>query len=217
MKSNVSPIYLIPGMTAGYPIFERLAPLLPNAIVAEFIPPKPDESLVGYAARMAEHFFPDSFIAGVSFGGIVALEISRLVHPKGCILISSIRHPRQLPPWFRAWRILGGRRSSTLLQMIGGSSALVPKSVRTASTIRATKLDGAGGHWHRWATSAVLDWQPVSDSVGCPLLQIHGATDTTFPIRYTNPDVSVPKAGHSLPVSHPTETANAIAAFTKTA
>jgi len=204
-------------MTADYPVYARVLPLLPNATVVDFIPPEPRESLVAYASRMANLFPANAFIAGVSFGGVIALEISRIVRPRGCILISSVRHPRELPPWFRVWRVVGGRRCSLLLQTIGSSASLLPKSVCTSSTIRAKKLAGASGYWHRWATSAVLDWQPELTFDRCPMLQIHGTADTTFPIRYTHPDVSVADGRHDLPVSHPTATANAICAFIKSA
>lgn len=150
---------------------------------------------------------------GVSFGGIIALEIARIVRPKGCVLISSIRHPNQLPPWIRICRKVGARNSSSLLRMIGATAALLPNRVSSKSTIRACKLSGPGGQWHRWATSAVLGWKP--EPIDFPLLQIHGDADTTFPIRYIRPDVSIRHGRHTLPVSHPNETANAINAFTE--
>ena len=98
---ETSRICLLPGMTAAYPVYRRLAPLLTNASIVSFIEPLPNESLTAYAARLAPQFHPDSYIGGVSFGGILALEISRLVRPKGCIVISSVQGPRQLPPWMR--------------------------------------------------------------------------------------------------------------------
>lgn len=214
-KSAAPPIYLIPGMTAEYPVFSRLTPLLPNAMVVNFIEPRPSDSLIDYAQRMAEQFTPHGFIAGVSFGGIVALEISRIVRPKGCVLISSIREPHQFPPWMRVSRAIGGRNCSRVLRLIGDFTSLVPASVRSSATMRARKLSGVRGAWHRWATSAVLDWRPEPKPIGVPLLLIHGTADATFPIRYIEPHVVVPNGRHALPQSHPIETANAILAFTE--
>jgi pimeloyl-ACP methyl ester carboxylesterase len=213
VNSDSTPIYLIPGMSADYPVYSRVLPLLPNAVVVDFIPPEPWESLVNYASRMANLFPTNAFIGGVSFGGIIALEISRILRPRGCILISSVRHPRELPPWFRVWRVLGGRSCSVLLQTIGSFASVLPKSVCTSSTIRATRLAGSRGHWHRWATAAVIDWQPELTFDRCPILQIHGTADTTFPIRYIHANVTVPDGRHALPISHPEETAMAIRAF----
>ena len=213
MKSETPPIYLIPGMTADFPVYSRILRSLPNAVVAEYIPPESNETLVSYASRMANRIPANSLVAGVSFGGIVALEIARAVRPRGCILISSIRQPAELPPWFRVWRALGGPRTNALLRTIGTAASMVPRFACTSSTIRVTKLAGAGGQWHRWATASVLDWQPDPEFRACPLLQIHGNADSTFPIRYVNPDVIVAGGRHALPISNPIETVEAILEF----
>lgn len=217
MSSDSIPIYLIPGMTSDYPVYSRILPMLPHAFAIDFIQPNPRETLVSYASRMASQLPCHSFIGGVSFGGIVALEVARFLRPKGCIVISSIRHPSELPPWFRVGRLFGGRCCSSFLSMIGSAAAMLPKKFCTSTTIRATKLAGMDGRWHRWATSAVIDWKPELAFDGCPVHQIHGTADTTFPIRYTHPDIIVPDGRHALPISHPTETANAILAFTNAA
>lgn len=213
MKSETPLTYLIPGMTADFPVYSRILRLLPNAVVADYIPPESNETLVDYASRMTKKIPANSFVVGVSFGGMVALEISRIMRPRGCILISSIRQPAELPPWFRVWRALGGRRSNAFLQAIGTAASMVPRFARTSSLIRVSKLAGAGGQWHRWATASVLDWQPDQEFSACPLLQIHGSADRTFPIRYMNPDVTIAGGRHALPISHPKETATAICAF----
>jgi pimeloyl-ACP methyl ester carboxylesterase len=212
-KGEAPSICLLPGMAADYPIYSRLMPLLANASVGSFINPLPNESLIAYATRMAPQFALHTYIGGVSFGGILALEISRLVRPKGCIIISSVRNPRQLPSWFRIGRAIGGRRCLQFLRLLGDAATLAPRRIRTDSTGRIARISGIDGQWHRWAMAAVLDWQPAGD-LGIPILHIHGDADRTFPLRYVNPDVVLHKGRHTLPVSHPFETANAIHAFT---
>lgn len=210
------PICLLPGMTPDYPVYSRMLPLLPDAQVMEFAEPNPNESLVEYAGRMANRLPSRCFIGGVSFGGILALEIARLIQPAGCILIASIRKPAELPPWLRAWRLIGRRQRSGVLNLVGRAAATIPRKIRTPSTLRLTKLAGQEGTWHRWATSAVMDWSPLPPPVSCPVLHIHGDADTTFPVRYTSPDVVIQGGRHALPMSHPVETADAIQAFVRT-
>lgn len=216
MEATKAPIYLLPGMAVDFPVFARLLPLLPNAFMVDFPVPYQRESLISYARRMASLLPAQSFVAGVSFGGIVALEISRILRPLGCILISSIQHPKEFPPWIRACRVIGGRTCSQAMSIFGEVARYIPKSMRTPSTLRAVPLAGPSGHWHRWATAAVLDWNPPSDFDACPLFRIHGGADTTFPARYTHPNVCIPDGLHALPVSHPLETAAAMIEFTKT-
>lgn len=203
-------------MTPEYPVYHRLIPLLPNAQVVDFLQPADRESLTAYAKRMARLIPKNCFIAGVSFGGILAQEIARIVQPSGCIMIASISSPRQLPPWLRAWRMMGGRNRSRILNGVGSAAKLVPRQVSTRSTMRITKLSEPEGAWHRWATSAVLNWNPDPMPIPSPVLHIHGDADTTFPVRYTTPDVVIAGGRHALPVSHPADTANAIINFTRT-
>lgn len=212
MRHNTPHLYLLPGMTASYPVYGRLAPLLSNASVVPFIEPHTNESLGSYAARFATRFNENSYIAGVSFGGMLALEVARHIRAKGCILIASVRGPHELPPWMRVWRRLGSRNCRRLLRMLGDGASAVPASIRTHSTMRVSKLAGKQGRWHRWATSAILGWTP-NDKGDLSTLHIHGDADTTFPIRYMTPDVVVRSGRHALPVSHPVTTADAMNAF----
>ena len=202
------PIYLLPGMTPGDRIFDRLMPMLPNASVVSWLEPGPSESLTSYATRIAATLTSaPCFVAGVSFGGIVAVEVSRIVQPHRCFLISSIRNPKQLPPWLWMCRSFVGHR---MLNAVGQLATVVPSTIRTRSTTRVTKLAGDSGAWHRWATSAVLGWEPDSSAMETPVIQIHGDSDTTFPIRYTTPDVTVQGGGHVLPMTHSAEVADAM-------
>lgn len=205
------PLYLLTGMTPDDRIFKRLAPLLPNSTIIHWLEPESDESLSEYAQRLAATI-PDSdcFVAGVSFGGIVAVELSRVIRPRGCFLISSIRSPRELPPWFRICRVLSGLKPQYTLNAAGCAAAVVPRRIRTHSTTRAAKLAGTAGRWHRWATSAVLRWKPAETAPGYPVCHIHGDRDTTFPVRYTDPDVVIKNGGHVLPLTHAGDVAKAI-------
>ncbi len=214
--SDGPPIYLLPGMTREYPVFARLIPLLRNATVIQLIDPEHHESLRSYAARMSKHLSPDGYLVGVSFGGIVAAEVSRIIRPQGCVLVSSVCGPHQLPPWLRVCRMIGRRHGAAILNMVGHAAGVVPRRVGSRSIIRLGKLSGTKGAWHRWATSAVLDWQPDPRPFDFPVLQIHGDADRTFPIRYIGADVVVSGGGHALPMSHPNDTAYAIVAFTST-
>ncbi len=213
--SATPPLYLLPGMDRGYPVYARLAPLLPGAVVLDYVAPEQGETLVEYARRMAAGLERDCYVGGTSLGGIVALEMARVLRPRGCIVIASVTHPRQLPPWFSIWRPLGGRVTTRLMSLTAASAAVVPHPLRTRSTIRVSSWNGTNAKWHRWATASVLDWQPDPSPLPCPLLHIHGDADATFPIRYVDADVVILGGRHNLPASHPLETAQAIAAFTR--
>lgn len=208
-------ILLLPGMTPNDDLFRNMQPLLPDSQVIDWIAPKSHESLADYTVRLASSLdqAEPCVIAGVSFGGIVAQELAWHLPARACVLISSIRHPRELPPWFRMLRAFPGPGIEFGLHGVGRLANRVPHRVRTASTIRLRKLNGSSGAWYRWATSAVLSWRPRNQPLPFPLLQLHGDLDETFPIRFLTPDRVVAGGGHTLPVSHPRE----VAEFIKTA
>ncbi len=71
----------------------------------DLIPILKGESLREYAARMAKEIglAPGDIIGGVSLGGMLALEMSRLVDVAGLILIASATHPRHIRKRFKLW------------------------------------------------------------------------------------------------------------------
>jgi pimeloyl-ACP methyl ester carboxylesterase len=219
-------IYLLPGMSPNLRLFDRLLPLLPGAVVVPWIEPRSGERIGEYAERLAEdlsalapreHVLSRSesrqcIVCGVSFGGIVARELAHVIAARGCILVSSVRGPAELPPWFRAMRH-SPARSECVLAAVGTLAKSIPRRVRTRSTARLTKLAGKSGAWHRWATAAVLRWRPRPELDDIPSFHIHGDCDTTLPLRYVHPDVVIRGGGHVLPLTHPRELAEIIDNF----
>lgn len=96
-------IYGISGLGADQRVFKYLK-LNCEFIPIEWIQPIQDESLEKYALRLAQVIDTnENFgILGVSFGGLVATEISKILKPKLTILISSAEVNTELRPIFRA-------------------------------------------------------------------------------------------------------------------
>jgi hypothetical protein len=199
-----SPILLLGGMTPDARIFDQLLPRLANASVVPWIEPKNGESLEHYGMRLAKTLTISEpvVLCAVSFGGVVAIEVARWIDTKGCVLISSIRHPRELPPWLRMWRWLGGRTGEMLLNGVGTVAKLSPRLVRSRGMARLSKLAGQKGRWHRWATSAVWGWNPDELPNNASVFQIHGDRDATFPIQYLKPDAVIRGGDHVMALTH---------------
>ncbi len=197
-------ILLLTGMTPDHRIFERLLPLLPSAMVVDWIPPRENESIAAYAARLSRTVNHDEpiVVCGISFGGIVARELACCLNATSCVLISSVRSPRELPPWFRICRVVAPRPAVAIMKATGAIANYWPRRLRSSSTWRLRKLGGKPGEWHRWATAAVLNWKLSKHADRIPSIHIHGDRDTTFPLRYTNADAVILGGGHILPLTH---------------
>ena len=100
--------YLIPGLGADGRIFERLR-LVGTVRILDWLEPlAPDESLAAYATRLATPIptGQDCWLVGVSFGGVVALEIAAHRPRARVVLVSSLADPVERTNWVQLGRWL---------------------------------------------------------------------------------------------------------------
>jgi len=71
----------------------------------------------------------------------------------------------------------------------------------------AQQLTGADAVFLRWASQAVLDWEPSPPSPLPPprVFQIHGEKDPIVSPKLTSPDKIIRGAGHLITLTHPDE------------
>jgi pimeloyl-ACP methyl ester carboxylesterase len=202
---NRPPILLLPGMAADAGMFEPQRAAFPNLIAPSWIDPLPQESLRHYADRFAESLDPGRpcIVGGVSFGGIVALEMASRLRASACVLISSVRSPAEYPLLYRILRLTAVSSPSHLGWFAGCVAELSAPSLPPATTRRLQRLSSPRSAFLRWATWAALRWQPSPAARKVPVLQIHGDADRTFPIRHVRPDIVVQGGGHLLSLTHP--------------
>jgi pimeloyl-ACP methyl ester carboxylesterase len=177
---------LISGLGADSTVFRNLTFDASAKIhYLDWIPPKPKESLRAYALRMAEGIdtsAPFSLI-GLSFGGMLATEISNVLKPQRTVLVSSVSIIRDFPWHFH---LAGRLRANKLIP------ALRPKTVPRfiASFFGAETKDDAlffnellertDPHFSKWAIDSILKWDRRESPAS--LIRIHGDKDNVLPI-----------------------------------
>ena len=189
MRFDNTPIILLSGMAADDRLFRLQRDALPGLITPAWIEPCARESLVAYARRMARCVDPGGpcFVGGVSFGGMVALEMAVHLRTEACFLIASIRSGRELPWSIRALRPLAGLGLGHPGRVAAEVARWLPPSLPGRTGRRLKRLAGPRSAFLRWATWAVLNWRPSPEIRGVRVYQIHGAEDRTLPVRYTPP------------------------------
>lgn len=199
--------YLIPGLGADERVFRGLHLPGPATVLPWLSPQSPTEPLRHYAARLAEAVPPGQlcWLVGVSFGGLLALEIGRLRPLARVVLISSLATAQQLPPLLKLARATGLHR----LVPFG----LLPRLPRLAQwffgarngceyRLLARILRDTDPVFARWATRQLLHW----DSAGVPAaVRLHGTHDRLLPAGSAPIDYRLPGAGHFMIVSHATQ------------
>ena len=198
--------YLIPGLGADERVFRFLRLPGPSHVLKWLPPQTPTEPLSHYAARFAKAVPPGQacWLVGVSFGGVLALEVAQLRPLARVVLISSFAGPGELPWLGRLARATGLYRLLPL--------QLLPKLPALASWffgVRTTRdrqlltqiLRDTDPVFTRWAIARLLQW-PGRPAV--PTIRIHGTDDRLLPHGAARSQYRLP-GGHLIIISRATE------------
>ena len=188
-------LYLIGGLGADERVFNYLE-LDVETTVIKWIEPKPKEELKSYAIRLIEQINQkDEFgILGVSFGGIIAIEISKLIKPKKLILISSVETSRQLPQTHIS---LG---KTQILNLIPNQLIKPPKPLLSflfgAKNKQLLKqiINDTEPEFIRWALNAIIYWSNAKTPI--ETIRIHGTKDKLIPLK--GEAIEIKDGGHFM-------------------
>jgi pimeloyl-ACP methyl ester carboxylesterase len=204
------PLILLPGMGADRRMFREQIAALENLVIPDWINPEAGQTLASYARRMAETVDPGGpcFVGGASFGGMVALEMTPHLDARACFLIGSIRSPRELPRRIRMLRPLATIAPRWTFRILRGPARAMLAAgplIRPVARSALQQFVDVDKYFMCWASLAILRWEPSSEPIPAPVLQIHGDRDRILPHRLTRPDRLVSGAGHLLTMTFPQE------------
>ena len=229
MLSEECPILVfLPGIGADHRLFKHQTVAFPNSYAVDWIDPFPGESLEQYAVRLAEVIRTELekrssapvIVCGLSLGGMMAPYVAQHLNAIGCVLLCSIRCPREFPrlgyPDWLFMRFCFPLRVARVfvLQLVARLFLLVPgllrwivpleeiKVMRQMTETPTRRFAGLARIMFDWAFRRREEAAPVFSG---PMLHIHGTRDLLLPIRLTNPDVRIQGGGHTLSITHPTE------------
>lgn len=204
-----TPVYFISGLGIDERALSKIH--LPGNFEMRFlrwIEPEKNEAFRDYCRRLTAgvDFSSPVIFAGMSFGGITACEISRMLPVKKIILLSSIGKAAELP---KLYRLLGLVRMNRWLP-----SSWVTRTwfftnwlfgVHTDEEIALLKaiMADISENFLRWSTETVLRWdnQQVPENA----VRIHGTRDRVLYFRKEETEFPVKDAGHFMVYTHADE------------
>ena len=198
----MSKIYFISGLGADWRMFQflKLPEYLPLQQVHWIAPLSVDEPLTSYVQRLKEQITePEPVLVGLSFGGVVAIELSKLVKPKATIIISSLATSHALP-WY--YRLLGKTRLQHWMpfKLMQATHPLAPfflgAHTRPERKLLKAVITEIDKKFLRWSLSRLLDWNQPEAIPG--LIQLHGTSDLVLPYRYRPGIITIPKGEHLM-------------------
>lgn len=196
-------IYLVPGLGADHRVFETINIKGFETTIVYWEHPHRNESIETYTKRLLPQIKqqPSVFI-GLSFGGLVAAELSNLYPGSKLILISSIASRKEVPWWARLGaaiylnRIIPGKVMKLPNPFVRWFFSINPGHDR--KLFDAILRDSDPGFLY-WALDRLLNWK---GNASHRVHHIHGDKDRLLPLSFTSADVIVKGGGHFMIVSH---------------
>ncbi len=177
-------IYGISGLGADRRVFDFLRldfPLIP----IEWIEPVEKESLKDYSFRLSEVIDTKSNfgLIGVSFGGLVAVEISKVLKPSFTFLISSAETKGELRAIYKSFGKVG------LLERLPMKFFDPPRSIAMRvfgannKALLNSILDKMDLKFAKWAVNELVNWENQDRIEN--VIRIHGTKDKLIPWNST--------------------------------
>ena len=191
-------VYLISGLGADYRAFRFLELKNCEIIHIHWIQPEKGETIQAYATRLLLQIKnPAPILIGLSFGGMIAIEMGKLIRTRKIILISSAQTKDELPLYFRlaGWLRIDGlipvrflKKINPLVEWAFGVSNADEKSML------ASFLEATSSSFMKWAIHVIVHWKNEIrlNNVVC----IHGTNDRILP--KTKAEYYVKDGGHLM-------------------
>lgn len=178
-------IYCISGLGADEKIFANLQVPGYELVHLPWLRPEKGERKETYAGRMAANInTPDPILLGVSFGGMIGIEIAKQLPLKQLFIVSSVKDTSELPGWMK-WvgRLRLNKvlpvKSNRLTEGLDNRQLGVSNAEELAMVRHYRKM--ADHVYINWAINEVLNWkngwQPER------IVHIHGTKDRMFPVK----------------------------------
>ncbi len=196
-------IYCVPGLSASSKIYEFID--LPKEdfeihLLDWLIPENINETIEHYAKRMCETITEENVVLmGVSFGGVMVQEMSKIVHPKKIILISSIKNKSELPKRLklakssRAYKLFPAKNINSFENFMGIVFGKMAKKRIEQYRIYLSVRDPL---YLKWSVYNVLHWQQEKTLPN--ILHIHGDSDHIFPFKHIKNCANIKNGTHVM-------------------
>lgn len=179
----MSRIYLVAGLGADTRIFNNIDLGNHEVIPVDWIEPDSRDTLAGYAQKLIHQYNirPDSILIGNSMGGMIAVEMAKLIPMKKVIIISSIKTSDEAPRYFSFFRNLPVQKLIPGKLMTSMGFIIKPvfgKMSEGDAWVFNDMLKRTSPVFVKWAMGAILNWK--NDVAPANLYHITGDKDLIF-------------------------------------
>lgn len=200
MEAGKQNIYCLSGLGADEKVFAQLHIEGYNLKHLNWLSPLHKESLESYTERMIK-YIPEQepILLGLSFGGMVAIEMAKKIKVHKLILISAAKTYTEIPRWMR---IAGSLRLNRILPVKSNRMTEKYDDIRMGIETEEEKFlvnsyRKNGNQQHiNWAVNHILNWR--NTWLPEQVFHIHGEKDKMFPIKNIQPTYVIKDGTHIM-------------------
>lgn len=193
-------VYIFSGLGADKRVFQDMDFSFCNATFVEWITPLVSENIENYATRIISQIKHESpILIGLSFGGMMAVEVAKLIETEKVILIASAKNQKEIPIYYR---FAGKLKLHKLLPVkLLKMSNLFSfwffgiENNEDKNVFRAVLKD-TNENFLRWAIDVIVTWTNTAEVKN--IVHIHGTEDRILPLRYVKSNIKVRSGGHFM-------------------
>lgn len=205
-------LYILSGLGADKRAFQNITFPGHHVTFIDWDVPEANETIDHYARRILNQITETNpVLIGLSFGGLMAMEIAKLIKTEKIILISSVKSKKEIPFYFR----LAGRLKLQILlppsllksynQVTGWFFGI---SSANDKNILIEILEDTNPVFMKWAIDKIVNWKNLSVPQNC--VHIHGTDDKILPFRFVRADIAIGNGGHLMILNRSAELSMAI-------
>lgn len=194
-------VYLLSGLGADRRVFDAvdLSGFKTNHVT--WVDPEGNESLEHYAKRLLGQIKTQRpILIGVSFGGMMAIEIAKLLETEKVVVISSVKTGLELPWYFRMAGFLRLHKLIPIALFKSVNKAtywLFGTTLQQERELLKVIVRETDPKFLAWAIDKIVTWR--NTTLLPNLIHIHGTNDRILPAQ--SPDQAISNAGHWMIVN----------------
>jgi pimeloyl-ACP methyl ester carboxylesterase len=196
-------LYVFSGLGADKRIFSKLDLSAFDCVFIDWITPEKNETLQQYALRISKEIPKNASILGVSFGGMLAVEIANYKKMCHLFLISTAKTKFELPLLYRLAGKIGlvHLLPSKLLKKANILSYwFFGMKTREEKQLLKAILNDTDSCFLKWAMRAICLWN--NEKIPENFTHIHGSADRILPFKKIKGASKIEKGGHLMVYTH---------------
>lgn len=200
-------LYIFSGLGGDERVFQHLDFSDFSPTFVKWIVPLENEAIDNYATRLLDQITTTKpTLIGLSFGGIMAIEVAKQIDTKKVIVIASAKTKNEIPFYYRFAGKLGLHKLLPI-RLLKSSNFITNWFFGTSSEfdklLLKQILKDTDPTFLKWAIGKIVLWTNLTPPKN--IFHIHGTRDRILPLIFVKCNLKIKRGGHLMTLNQAKE------------